>query len=542
MPKRSVKPHSRIKTSVILGGCFLFGMIGAMDRELYLKLSKWVTEKAVEEGVEPYRVISRQAVQGIAESKPETEDELLLIKGIAEKKLAKYGSELLAIIHEHLGTPADQALFDVDSKSDTEDEKNDDKIFSVGDFLELLNIGLKSSHGKVKGEISSLDIRARYLFFGLKDAKDGSLMNVMMWRNDYELSGVSLEEGMEVVVTGNPEIYKPFGRLSFMAKFVEHAGEGALKKAYEELKKKLEDEGVFSDERKKSLPHYPERIGVVTSKTGAVIHDFLNNLGKHGYHISFVDCRVEGAYAVRSLIAGVRYFKEKNDIDVLVVMRGGGSLESLQAFNNEKLVRELEECDFPVIAGIGHDKDVPLFSLAGDVMVSTPTAAAKALDQSWDEALSTVRLSEQKILSGFSQLLSEKKAMLSASMETLREGVSGILEKMRRLERVFDTVTGKLGFMIERVRQNLERTQKTIFADFENMHREEKQKLVRLVKTLRAYSPKRQLELGYSIVSSGGKVVRSTDDVKTDDKIEIRVVDGKIHSKVEQVKRQEEKK
>lgn len=506
-----------------------------MDRELYLKIAKWRDATAKREGVEVYRVLSTQAVEGIAQTKPETQEELLSVKGIAQKKLAKYGTNLLEMIREHTGVSEDVPLFDDDGGNGGESESNEgkeEKVFSVSDFLELINIGLRRSHAKVKGEISSLDIRERYLFFGIKDANDNSLLSVFMWKRDYDLSGVDLKEGTEVVITGFPEIYKPMGKFSFKAQFVELAGEGALKQAYEELKKKLDEEGAFGEERKKALPEFPEKIGVITSKTGAVIHDFLNNLGKFGYHISFFDSRVEGQQAVRDLLAGIKYFKKKNTIDVLVIMRGGGSLESLQAFNNETLVREILDCPFPILSGIGHDKDVPLLSLVSDRMVSTPTAAAKVLGESWSEARSEVRMREQKVLSSFREILDSKKYQIVENANILQNGIHRILLKVRRAEQVFERASAKLAFSLRVLRKKIEDVQSFFLRRLGESLKEKKGTIKQSENVLRINSPRRQLKLGYSIASSGGKIVRSIDEIEPGSELLVRVYDGKISAQV----------
>ena len=199
------------------------------------------------------------------------------------------------------------------------------------------------------------------------------------------ISASQLEAGMRIVVLGSANIYAPRGDLSFKVKAMELTGEGVLKKRYEELKKKLTAEGVFAEERKRAVPEYPERIGIVTSRNGAVIHDILNNLGRFGFKVSLVDARVEGPEAVESLLGAIKKLR-KVPLDVLIVARGGGSMEALQAFDNEKLVRALVDFPVPVIAAIGHHQDVPLAALAADVHVSTPTAAANLLNRSWHEA------------------------------------------------------------------------------------------------------------------------------------------------------------
>jgi len=355
--------------------------------DLLEKLKSWRAAVAKKEGVELYRVLPNKTIEAIAELEPKTKNDLLSIKGIKEKKFEKYGAEILSLVSN--GQETEEIMLETNSSGEI-------KIYTVSRYLDVLNFQLKQIPARVKGEISSLDIRNNYLFFSIKDAKNESVLVCFMWKKRYDLCGIAIEEGMEIIVEGFPEVYKPSGKFSFKTATVELVGEGVLKKAYDALKKQLEKEGLFLPERKKRIPEFPRNIGLITSETGAVIHDFLNNLGKHGYHIQFVDSRVEGQIAVRSLISALDYFENK-DVDVVVIIRGGGSLESLQAFNNEVLVRRVADFKVPVICGIGHDKDVPLASLAADKLVSTPTAATNILDETWDKALNTVILFEKEI-------------------------------------------------------------------------------------------------------------------------------------------------
>src|ERR1035437_4320119 len=209
-----------------------------------------------------------------------------------------------------------------------------ENIFSVSEYLDKLNSVLKDEKAKVLGEVSGVqEYPGRsYLYFSLKDKKDGSTVKCFIWKNDYKLSGVTLEDGMEIIVTAYPNIYKPNGGMTLQVETVELVGEGALKIAYEKLKAKLAGEGLFDESGKKTLPNFPHKIGVITSKSGAVINDFLSNIGKYGYRIIFVDSKVEGQDAVRDILSALRIlYPEK--VDVLVLMRGGGSLESFHASN-----------------------------------------------------------------------------------------------------------------------------------------------------------------------------------------------------------------
>jgi exodeoxyribonuclease VII large subunit len=363
------------------------------------------------------------------------------------------------------------------------------KVFTVGEYIELLNVFLQREEVKVVGEVSELKRAVSgHVYFSIKDKESESVLNCIIWNRNYELCGVKLEVGMEVILMGHPQIYPQRGTLSFIAATVELVGEGALKKAYDELKKKLEQEGVFAIERKRPVPKFIQRIGVITSREGAVIHDFENNLGKFGYKIIFVDARVEGQAAVKDLQAAIRTMK-KQDIQVLVIIRGGGSLESLQAFNNEKLVREIIDFPVPVLAGIGHDQDVPLLALAADQMASTPTAVAHLINQSWEEFYARIQQ--------------------------------------------FTYILNNVGERIRRIREDISTAWASIIDHTEQMIETLKERMDSYERSIRLNDPGRQLRLGYSIVRHSGKIVRSVKSVASGDILDTELSDGKIKSKVE---------
>jgi exodeoxyribonuclease VII large subunit len=379
-----------------------------------------------------------------------------------------------------------------------------DKIFSVGEFIEVLNVFFRKEEVRIVGEICELKRAASgHVYFTIKDQgsrddRGAAVLDAIIWSRNYELCGVELEVGMEVMLNGHPNIYPPSGRLSFVAESVELVGEGALKKAYEALKKKLEAEGIFSLERKRRLPEFPRRIGVITSLKGAVIHDFENNLGKFGFIVNVCDSRVEGQTAVKDLLASVATFRamaeQKNAdgspaLDALVIIRGGGSLESLQAFNNEVLVRAIANFPVPVIAGIGHDKDIPLVALAADYMASTPTATAHLLSRPWEEAFAKLNRFGSMIVR-FQQELKRQAMDLDVIWENI------IAQTARRVE-----------WMSEQI-------------DYAERY-------------IRLNDPRRQLKLGYSITRQNGKIVRSVTGISGGDELETEFADGNIRSRTE---------
>ncbi|HEY0220612.1 MAG TPA: exodeoxyribonuclease VII large subunit, partial [Candidatus Paceibacterota bacterium] len=345
-----------------------------------------------------------------------------------------------------------------------------------------------------------------YLYFSIKDSKDQSTIKCFMWKRDFTISGVSLKDGLEIVVSAYPSIYKPNGGVALQVESIELVGEGALQIAYEKLKKKLEVEGLFSIDRKREVPIYPHKIGVITSKSGAVINDFLTNIGKFGYEILFVDSKVEGAEAIKDLVSALNTLKDK-DIDILVIMRGGGSLESFQAFNNETLVRAVAAFPVPVLTGIGHDKDAPLVSMVSDKNVSTPTAVANLLNSSWDEALSLVEMSQEKIFSKFTSSLRDKHFFIENSVVRMERGIRFVSESIKRSEEI-------------------------ILRSFDLVLKNTEDFLLQSKKTLELLNPTRQLSQGYSIVKLGGKVLKSSAKVKKGDQLELTLSDGIINTQV----------
>lgn len=406
---------------------------------------------------------------------------------------------------------------------------NPEDIISVSQYLDRVNLKLKGERARILGEISGIqEYPGRsYLYFSVKDSQDQSTIKCFMWKRDYQVSGVLIKEGMEVVVSAYPSIYKPNGSISLQVESIELVGEGALKMAYEELKKKLQGEGLFADERKRQLPTYPQKIGVITSKSGAVINDFLSNIGKFGFEILFVDSKVEGQDAIKDLLSAVDTLSKK-DLDVLVVMRGGGSLESFMAFNNEMLVRKIAGFPVPVITGIGHDKDLPLVSMVSDRNVSTPTAVANLLNSTWGEALAMVNLSEEKVFSQFSSTLKDKMFLIDNSEVLIQNRFTDVLNIFRKAEETLTHSVVRIESSIKRVFDTIDTQVKELMRGFGDFVGNYKDMIKQFEKTLELSSPEKQLSRGYSIVRKGGKVLKKVGDTKKGDVLDITMSDGII--------------
>lgn len=250
--------------------------------------------------------------------------------------------------------------------------------FSPTDFIDVANQTLEYAYGSIliEGEVASFKVnQGKWVFFDIKDAES----SIPCFMTLFQLR-MPLEDGMKVVVRGVPKITK-WGKFSFTVQAVRPVGEGSLKKAYEILKKKLADEGLFAAERKRQIPKDLTKIGVISSTAAAGYADFIKIINARwgGLKIQVAHTQVQGLDAPDQIIRALKYFNERNNVQMIAILRGGGSADDLAAFNDEKLVRAVAASKIPVITGIGHEVDESLCDLAADVRASTPSNAAEML-------------------------------------------------------------------------------------------------------------------------------------------------------------------
>ena len=426
---------------------------------------------------------------------------------------------------------------------------------SINEYLDNINEELYNHSGRVIGEVSEVTLYPgrSYLFFKIKDKdeKNPAILSCMMWKSDYELSGLKLENGLEIIVSGKPGIYKPLGRFTFNTKTIELVGEGALKLQYEKLKQQLEKEGLFLDSKKRLLPILPSKIGLITSKDGAVINDFQVNLGKFGFKVLFIDSRVEGQLATQDLLDSIRTLKKK-DIEILVLIRGGGSLESLLAFNNETLVREIANFPVPVLVGIGHEKDIPLVSLVADKMVSTPTAVAHVLNETWQSALHKLDLNREKIFSLYKDYIFSENKNINDSFNIIKSNFQSIFDNFDKIEESIRRSLISIENKILEIKKDVVEYPKIInnrmksfikiineknnlgntIILFKNSINKIREKILSSEKLIVKSNPQKLLKLGYSIVKEKGILIRKIKQIKTGQMINVMVEDGSFESEV----------
>ena len=367
----------------------------------------------------------------------------------------------------------------------------------------------------VKGEISNFKnhISSGHFYFSLKD-KDSQIKAVMFRSSASKMKFVP-ENGMMVVAHGRVASYVRDGQYQLYADSMEPDGVGALYVAFEQLKQRLAAQGVFAPEKKKPLPKIPKTIGVITSPTGAAVRDIINIATRRFPFAKIVvyPALVQGENAASSLISGIRYFNDTGSADVIIIGRGGGSIEDLWAFNDENLAQKVCASEIPVISAVGHETDFTICDFAADLRAPTPSAAAELAVPDTAELKHKIN----NIISRESAVLLQ---MLSAKRETLAR-----YEKSRYLS--------SPGHMIDDRRMALVLSSERLMTSAAHVNEIKKHALSALSGKLEALSPLAVLSRGYGVVSSEeGKVIKEIADVSVGDKITVKVRDGEIYAGV----------
>ncbi|MDD1684790.1 MAG: exodeoxyribonuclease VII large subunit [Methanoregula sp.] len=371
---------------------------------------------------------------------------------------------------------------------------------------------------RVQGEITNYKHHGRgHRYFSLSE-KGGdataAVIKCVMWRSDAERLPFSPEEGMKVTATGSITHYAPHGAYQLQVKRMEKSGLGEKYLLLEQWKKELSAEGLFAETRKRCLPPFPVRVGVVTSETGAVIHDIRNVIGRR-YPVEIVisPTAVQGDEAHREIVPAIRRLAGR--ADVIIIARGGGSFEDLFPFNHPDVVRAIAACPVPVVSAVGHEVDVTLADLAADVRAPTPSAAAELVVP--DRAMLMSWLQEQKARLG---------TALQGMIARAREEVLGYRDRLRPQRFV-----RKIGERRQQAADLAERLDRGWSTRIER----ERLLLSRLRTSLEAQSPVAVLARGYCVAEKEGIVVRRIDAIAVKDRIKLRFYDGSSHVIVERV-------
>ena len=393
-----------------------------------------------------------------------------------------------------------------------------DNVFSVSELNNFIksmfesNRLLNSVH--VRGEISNFtNHRSGHLYFSLKD--EGGQIKAVMFRSSAMRLKFVPENGMKVTVFGSISVFPRDGVYQMYATSIQPDGIGALYLAYEQMKAKLEAEGLFDNIHKKELPRFPARIGVITSPTGAAVRDIINVLGRR-YPLATVylyPALVQGDGAAKTLIDGIDYFDRSGLVDTVIIGRGGGSIEDLWEFNNETLARRIFACTVPVISAVGHETDFTICDFVADKRAPTPSAAAElAVPDIRDLSLSVDALSDRS-----------DRALVNAT------------ERARnKLERLKDSkVISDFGAVIEQLYDKVDELRKLASSSYESIISKKKLAFLTNAGKLEVLNPLSVMTRGYSVVEKNGMTVAAVSDVDVGDVITVRLSDGEIGVKVE---------
>lgn len=385
------------------------------------------------------------------------------------------------------------------------------KIFSVSEYTEYLNESLAPLDAVVEGEISEYKVnQQKWVFFKIKD--ENSVLDCfgVIFKLKFPL-----EDGMRVRLYGRPKIYSKTGKLSITVDWVEPSGEGALKRAFELLKKELEKEGLFAVARKREIPRFPRRIGLITSRESAAYEDFLKILRHRfgGIEIYLQHVQVQGAESIESISTAFSYFNDHQkelNLDLVALVRGGGAAEDLAAFNSREVAYAIFGSVVPVVCGVGHEPDVTIADFVADVRASTPSNAAELIAPDKQMIVQECATMEARLNASMTALHEDASRTISGFMVHLD---TFVVQKVHALESVASSFLFHLKFFQERVIM-------------------QKSKIEHSMRLIRTMSPSAVLARGYAIVKKKGTVVSSIKGIKTQDVICVQLADGSLDAEV----------
>jgi exodeoxyribonuclease VII large subunit len=401
-----------------------------------------------------------------------------------------------------------------------------------------------------------------HLYFSLKD--EGAVLGAVMWKARVGRLSFEPQDGLEVEAFGAITVYEPQGRYQITVEEMRPAGIGALLLEFEKLKQRLAAEGLFDPARKVPLPRFPQRIGLVTSPTGAAVRDLVKVLRARwpGIGIVLAPVRVQGVGAAEEIAAAIRRFDRLGGVDLLIVGRGGGSIEDLWAFNEEPVVRAIADCRLPLISAVGHEVDVTLADLAADVRAATPSNAAEIAVPSRPEIVHRVEQWRERLGRAAGRLVRERRQRLEAitaryGFRRQEEAIGHLQQRVdEMLGRLRDAVRSTLGRARERLGQAAARYGLREWPRLLEARRAElvdareqldavvvqatlarRGRAVALADRMRALSPRRVLDRGYCLVRAGdGTFVRSAEALRTGDLLTVEFARGEADARVETVR------
>lgn len=392
------------------------------------------------------------------------------------------------------------------------------KIFNVSEVNKYIKMLMDSdpllANISIRGEITNF--KAHYtghLYFTLKD--ENATIKCVMFKGNAQFLRFKPQDGMKVVIQGQISAFERDGVYQIYCKSMSPEGLGDLYLAYEQLKEKLSKEGLFDEVHKKPIPFLPNRVGVITSRTGAVIRDIINVSTRRypNVNILLYPAAVQGVNVASTVIEGIKTFNKLDNVDVIIIARGGGSFEDLFGFNDEGIARAVFASHIPVVSAVGHETDFSICDFVADLRAPTPSAAAELVYPEYSEIVGRIATDKNRTIMAIKNYVERKRQYV----EKL---------KAAKLEKVPLDIINRYRMNIDSI---LSKSESTIRYRIEKY----KTRCVGSISKIDALSPLKTITRGYSVAEVNGKVIRKVEDVKSEDRIQITVSDGKINAIVE---------
>lgn len=415
------------------------------------------------------------------------------------------------------------------------------------------------------GQVSNFRKRPTHQYFSLKD--DHAVIQATIWSGIYQKLGFDLEEGMKINVIGRIQVYEPSGSYSIIIEKAEPDGVGALAIQFEQLKKKLTEEGLFQERFKQPLPQFARRIGVVTSRSGAVIRDIITTVSRRfpGVDILLYPTKVQGDGAAEEIARNIACANQRDDLDLLIIGRGGGSIEDLWAFNEEIVVRAIFESRLPVISSVGHETDVTLSDFVADRRAATPTAAAElATPVTKLDLLAHLQNQEKRMATAVRNILSKKQESLKKCSQSVifrqpERLYDGYMQRLDQLQlrlkqslrtrisdnkQIVQVRTHRLVQLspvtkIQRYQDRLGQLDKLLGSQMALVYDAKVAEVKRLSEALLMLDTSRIVARGYAIVKKEESVIDSVESLKKKDQVTLLMRDGQVELEVKDVKTKE---
>lgn len=390
------------------------------------------------------------------------------------------------------------------------------------------------SHVFLKGEISNFKAHTRgHLYFTLKD--ENTRINAIMFSSNASKLKINPIDGMKVLVTGKISVYESTGSYQIYVDSMEEDGLGNLYVAFEELKKKLGNEGLFDESRKKKIPKMPKKIGIITAPTGAAIKDILSTLKRRWPLCETIlfPSLVQGKEAAPDIVRNIEKTKEF-DLDVLIIGRGGGSIEDLWCFNEESVARAVYALDVPVISAVGHEIDFTICDFVADLRAPTPTGAAEMAVPNINDVLNFLKQLEIRILNSMQVILNVKKEELKKleNSYVLKNPMAIYEIKEQKFDNVFEKLLNLYKEIISDKKNKMVLIENNLDKGINSYFDKKKNNYLNLIDKLEILNPLLTIKRGYSITKKDKKIVTSVNDIKLNDKLDVELKDGSIKVEV----------